>query len=309
MIAFAAGGDAVERGAELRDDPAAQARLWREAGRALVIDTDGRVAVDADGAPIFVGADDPGAAATAPPLWLGWAGAGAWFAVRAEALPAEAALRIARRVDLRALLPTLDGATGSLLATARALFHWQARSRFCGVCGTETAIEAAGHRARCRSVDCGTQFFPRTDAAIIVLITCGRRCLLGRQPSWPERRYSTIAGFVEPGETLEDAVRREVFEESGVRVGEVEYLMSQPWPFPASLMLGFEGSAASDVIRIGEELADARFVDADALLEGTASGDIVLSPPQSISYALIARWCERLTGRRPLPGPLFMARG
>ena len=124
----------------------------------------------------------------------------------------------------------------------------------------------------------------------------GDKCLLGRQPKWPERRFSTLAGFVEPGETLEDAVRREVFEESGVRVGECDYHSSQPWPFPASIMLGFTAEAIDPTITLGSELAEARWFSADELVDGVKSGAIGLSSPISVSYHLIEHWLRSVSG-------------
>jgi NAD+ diphosphatase len=139
----------------------------------------------------------------------------------------------------------------------------------------------------CTSSTCGTEFFPRIDPAIIVLVSDGERALLGRQASWAPGRYSTIAGFVEPGESLEDAVAREVLEETGVSVAHARYHSSQPWPFPASLMLGFEATAApGSIARAGSELEDARWFTREELLAGAA----ILPPATSISRRLIERW-------------------
>ncbi len=213
-----------------------------------------------------------------------------------------------RFLDLRAAASELSASEAVIAAYARALAHWQSRKRFCGRCGAPTRFLSAGHRAVCTDAACAQEYFPRTDPAIIVLVTDGRRCLLGTQPGWPAKRYSTLAGFVEPGETLEQAVAREVAEESGVRVAASQYVASQPWPFPASLMLGFEAQAADPTITVGEELADARWFDADAMHAQIDAGELALPPPLSISYHLIARWCERLTGRAPTPGPMIRGR-
>src|SRR5690606_14980610 len=124
------------------------------------------------------------------------------------------------------------------------LAYWHARHRFCGVCGAPTVCQQGGHQRRCTG--CGAVHFPRTDPAVIVLVTRGERCLLGRSARFPHGMYSTLAGFVEPGESLEETVAREVFEEAGVRVGPPRYRSSQPWPFPASLMVGFRAEALSD---------------------------------------------------------------
>jgi NAD+ diphosphatase len=191
--------------------------------------------------------------------------------------------------ELRPLAPLLVPESASLLAYARALSLWKARHRFCGVCGAPNNPARAGHVMRCTREDCASEAFPRLDPAIIVLITdsSGERALLGRQASWPAGRYSTIAGFVEPGESLEDAVLREVEEETGVSVGDVQYVSSQPWPFPSSLMLGFRAVAHTEAItlRDGELEHAAWFTRADI-----AAGRPALPPAGSISARLIDGW-------------------
>jgi NAD+ diphosphatase len=191
----------------------------------------------------------------------------------------------AKFIELRAFSNALPIEEGGLLAYARAMSIWRARHRFCGICGSPTVPERAGHVMRCAS--CSHESFPRIDPAIIVLVSDGERALLGRQASWPPGRYSTIAGFVEPGESLEDAVAREVFEETNVRVLSANYHSSQPWPFPSSLMIGFHASAERDSeVRVTGELEDARWFTRDELLGGPP----VLPPSQSISYRLITTW-------------------
>ncbi len=168
--------------------------------------------------------------------------------------------------SLRFLGTRLPLDEANLIAHARALVMWHASQSFCGVCGAAALPEAAGNTRRCVNPDCGTEIFPRTDPAVIVLVHDGERCLLGRQSSWPENRYSTVAGFVEPGESLEDAVRREVYEETNVRVGSVHYHSSQPWPFPSALMLGFIAEAtSSDIILNDGELEDAQWFTREQL--------------------------------------------
>jgi NAD+ diphosphatase len=205
-------------------------------------------------------------------------------------LPASTELR-----ELRPLAPMLPPDSASLLAYARALVLWRSRHQYCGVCGTANAQARAGHVMRCTRPGCNNETFPRLDPAIIVLVTdaSGERALLGRQASWPEGRYSTIAGFVEPGESLEEAVVREVAEETGVLVGEVRYDSSQPWPFPASLMLGFHAVARSETITLRDgELQDARwFTRADV-----AAGHPALPPPGAISARLIDAWFNQPDG-------------
>ncbi|MGB6449625.1 MAG: NAD(+) diphosphatase [Steroidobacteraceae bacterium] len=191
--------------------------------------------------------------------------------------------------ELRPLSARVPREEAALLAYARALSIWRLRNRFCGLCGSPTRPERAGHVIRCSNPDCAQEIFPRIEPAIIVLVTDGERALLGRQPSWPPGRYSTIAGFVEPGESLEDAVAREVLEETGVRVRRVDYHASQPWPFPSSLMLGFHAVADPDTpIRVGRELDDVRWFTREEL----ASGTPLLPPAHAISFRLIATWFD-----------------
>ena len=169
--------------------------------------------------------------------------------------------------ELRYLGTVLPPDEANLVAHARALVLWHASQVFCGTCGSAARPGAAGNSRICINDSCGREIFPRVDPAIIVLVEHGKRCLLGRQQSWPEGRYSTIAGFVEPGESLEDAVRREVYEETNVRVGKVTYHSSQPWPFPSALMLGFTAEATSTDIELNDgELEDARWFTREDLL-------------------------------------------
>ncbi len=192
--------------------------------------------------------------------------------------------------ELRPLAALLPAPESALLAYARGLSLWRSRQRFCGVCGNPTRPIRGGHVLRCSHPQTPHDFFPRIDPAIIVLVSAGDRALLGRQASWPPDRYSTIAGFVEPGESLEDAVIREVHEETGVEVDEVHYHSSQPWPFPASLMLGFRATAgARQQIRRGSELEDVQWFSRADLL----SGRVLLPPPQAIAHRLISAWLEQ----------------
>lgn len=168
--------------------------------------------------------------------------------------------------SLRILGTRLPLDEANLVAHARALVLWHASQSFCGICGAAALPEAGGNTRRCINADCGREIFPRTDPAVIVLVHDDDRCLLGRQESWPEDRYSTIAGFVEPGESLEDAVRREVYEETNIRVAGVRYHSSQPWPFPSSLMLGFFARASShDIVLNDAELEDAQWFTREQL--------------------------------------------
>jgi NAD+ diphosphatase len=193
-------------------------------------------------------------------------------------------------VSLRVLGPTIDPGEASLAVHAIGIARWHENHRHCARCGHPSEVAQAGHVRICPH--CGAHHFPRTDPAVIMLITDGEdRALLGRQPVWPEGRFSTLAGFVEPGETLDDAVRREVMEEVGIEVGEVTYAGSQPWPFPSSLMLGFFGSARTTDIRVDQdEIAEARWFTRDEVTEMTASSELLLPPNVSISRWLLQTW-------------------
>ena len=204
-------------------------------------------------------------------------------------LPTEVPFQSAGTVyqELRPLLPQVPEDEAYLLTYARALLVWRSRHRHCGVCGAPTRSRSAGHVIVCTV--CATQCFPRIDPAIIVLVTDGARALLGRQPSWAPGRYSTIAGFVEAGESLEDAVAREVLEETGARVQSVHYFASQPWPVPASLMLGFHAHAPQSEIKLDGELEDARWFDREPLRAGHAA---LLPPLHTIARRLLEAWFE-----------------
>lgn len=221
-----------------------------------------------------------------------------WFAVVAE--PGRAPGERSEWLALRGLLPHLASDLGGLpeaplVLHAIGLAEWLYVTRFCPRCGGDLEPRAAGHELVCTR--CGKAQFPRTDPAVIMLVTSGEpgaedeRCLLGRQSVWPEGRYSTLAGFCEPGETLEDAVRREVAEEVGVRVGEVTYFGNQPWPLPASLMLGFVGRAESTAIEVDQdEIEHARWFTREEMRSGAEAGTLVLPGGVSISRSLVEHW-------------------
>ena len=194
---------------------------------------------------------------------------------------------------LRAVAPLLDDQSAAVLAYAKAMVHYHHQHRFCGSCGAPMESREGGHLRVCTNPECGQHDFPRTDPAIIVLVSSGERCLLGRQPTWPESFYSIIAGFVEPGESLEGAVAREVREETGVRVKRVRYHSSQPWPFPRSLMIGFTAEAGSTGIRLNDgELEDARWLSRQAIVRELEQGTLRLPSPISISHRLIEAWFD-----------------
>ena len=197
-------------------------------------------------------------------------------------------------VDLRLVGAVMDRSEASILAYARGITHWHSQHLYCGVCGSAAKIGDSGHIRKCINLSCGAVHFPRTDPAVIMLVVKDDRALLGRKEEWMEGMYSTVAGFVEPGESLEQAVTREVFEESGVKITNIRYHSSQPWPFPASLMLGFLADAVTeDLVRSEEELEDLRWFTRQELSDGGAG---IAKRPRSDSIArrLIDEWI-RLT--------------
>ncbi|WP_339763927.1 NAD(+) diphosphatase [uncultured Sulfitobacter sp.] len=194
-------------------------------------------------------------------------------------------------VELRRVMTWLDPRDAELAATGKAILAWHDIHGFCARCGFETVINDAGWQRNCPA--CRASHFPRTDPVVIMLITNGNSVLMGRSPGWPAGMYSLLAGFVEPGETLEAAVRREVFEESGVHVGEVSYLASQPWPFPASLMFGCAGVATSTEITIDpKEIEDAVWVTREEMLDVFAGQHTTILPARkgAIAHFLLENW-------------------
>lgn len=199
--------------------------------------------------------------------------------------------------ELRGVMTALSARDAELAATARALINWHRSHRFCARCGVATEMAMAGWQRNCAT--CGGHHFPRTDPVVIMLITSGEKLLLGRSPGWPEGMFSLLAGFVEPGETLAAAVRREVYEEAGINVGEVRYLADQPWPFPASLMFGCHGFATSEEITIDPaEIEAARWVSRSELLEVFAGTHPEITPARkgAIARFLMERWLSDRLG-------------
>ena len=285
---FAFAATSLDRADPLRGDAERLRGLWPDA-RLLVLDAEGRAAADADGLPLELrGARVGGGPGTS--TFLGLSSGQAWFAVEASGMPD---LDVAQWVDLRRAAATWPAPVASAFAYARGMQHWHARNRHCGICGGAIAFERAGFVAHCGQ--CGNDHYPRVDPAVIVAVSDGERLLLGRQPGWPPRRWSVVAGFVEPGEAPEQTVVREVHEETGVRVRACRYLGAQPWPFPGALMLGFEALAHADEPCVDGELEAARWFTREevgqALVRGEHEADgILLAPPISIARSLIAHW-------------------
>ena len=305
-----AGAGVIDRAADRRVRPEEEARLaadprarvlplWR--GQPLMVESpEARLGWRPMGDPLSRG--------SAPPILLGVAGGapespadpgGPCFAVDLSDVPGTAAASDAPPevppghafADLRAAAPGLSPVEAELAAAARALTGWHAAHGFCARCGARSEPAQAGWQRDCPA--CGAHHFPRTDPVVIVLVTHGEAALLGRSPGWPEGMFSLLAGFVEPGETIEAAVRREVFEEAGVRVAEVGYLASQPWPFPASLMIGCCGRALGRELTLdATEIEDALWLTREEMALAFAGRHARVRPPRegAIAGFLLRAW-------------------
>lgn len=305
---------ALDRADRLRRDEAALSRLLTSDRARILPVHRGDVLVGQrheEAPPRLAWLSEPPADATGSPIWLGFSEPHAFFAIdtspsvdvdaitTAARLSDGTGLTTARFVDLRRAGPIMSADESALLAYARGLVYWQSTVRHCTRCGESLEDTEGGHVKRCRNEACRHSEFPRTDPAVIMLVKDAKsdpeRCLLGRSPAWPDGVFSTLAGFVEVGESLEQAVAREVAEESAIRIDDVRYVASQPWPFPRSLMLGFEATALSRDIEIDPiELADARWFTRDELADfgnwGDARYALQLPRPDSIARFLIDRW-------------------
>lgn len=310
------GGSDLDRAAAERKDAAALHRMLAHEGRVIAL-WRGKPLVDgnpADGASALVAlrADHPVLKLAAdPPIFLGrvagtpifaqdisgWtptepvdeAQIGAFLDPSVQMHPAAPDGSAFR--ELRTVMTTLAPRDAELAATARALWNWHQSHGFCAKCGAASVMADGGWQRVCP--ECGAHHFPRTDPVVIMLITRGDRVLLGRSPGWPEGMYSLLAGFVEPGETIEGAVRREVFEEAAVRVGRVDYLAGQPWPFPSSLMIGCRGEATSDEIVVDPvEIEAAQWVSRSEMLTVFAGQHPLIRPARrgAIARFLIEHW-------------------
>jgi NAD+ diphosphatase len=304
------GGSGLDRAGHLRGRADEIARLLAAPGAGVLAIWRGKPLLRSESRePAFLAADHAVfALADEAPVFLGLDEAGARFArdvsswepqevpdtLGAFLDPSEQAhpgIDDAVFAELRANMTRLSPRGAELVATAKAILGWHETHGFCALCGARTVIAMAGWQRDCPA--CGGHHFPRTDPVVIMLITQGNSVLMGRSPGWPEGMYSLLAGFVEPGETIEAAVRREVFEEAGVRVGAVEYLSSQPWPFPSSLMFGCRGHATSREITIDPaEIEDARWVSREDMLEAFAGRHPEIKPARkgAIARFLIERW-------------------
>jgi NAD+ diphosphatase len=272
---------AHDRVGRRRTDEAWLAETWGDPTTRVLLLARGRFPVEGGKSIAWRG---PAEAPAGQRVFLGEQDGAAHFAVLLDEPLAE------DWANLRVVGPYLSAEDTSLLVHAVALAEWHRAHRFCPRCGSALHVAAAGHVLTCTS--CGRQQFPRTDPAVIMLVVDDTdRALLGRQPRWPEGRYSTLAGFVDPGESLEAAVRREVAEEVGVEVGEVDYLGNQPWPFPASLMVGFFARALTTEILVdNEEITDARWFTREQMRTETEAGTLLLPSGISISRTLIETW-------------------
>ena len=229
-------------------------------------------------------------------IFLGIDDGRAYFAIDASGSDSRSNA-IAENLDLRALAPLIPAGEAAILAEARSLIDWHARHGFCAQCGSKTDVSSAGWTRRCPS--CRASHYPRSDPVTIMLVVRGEQALLGRNKRRPGQRFSCLAGFMEPGETPEEAVRREVKEESGIRVGRVKYLAAQPWPFPSTLMMGFLAEGVSDEITIDpEELAEARWFEREelrAMVARAATGpddptQVSVPGPVAIAHHICRRW-------------------
>ena len=283
----------LDRRADLRGDGDAIASAWDDpTSRVLAVSDDGAAVRGPAEAPVLAlvsPAEVPDGAET---VFLGVEGGTAFFMARSDLVPEGA-----RRMSLREVGARLGDRDAGLLVTSVALDHWHAVHPRCSRCGEATRMSHAGWVRTCPAD--GSEHYPRTDPAVIMLVVDeDGRALLGRRAGWPGPWFSTLAGFVEPGESAEAAVRREIAEEAGVTVGDVLYLGSQPWPFPCSLMLGYHAQALTTGIQVDEEeIAEARWFSRDGLRDACAAGEVALPPAVSIARRLIERWYgEPLSG-------------
>ncbi len=292
-----------DRAAELRNDEARLARhlrdgtahlipVWRQRNFFREDDAFGMATLAASAYEHLVAAPEE---AGWDHVFLGLRSGQAYFALNVGHIEApETDSRLAahgRFEDLRSVGPLLNQGDASILAYARGIAYWHDRHRYCGVCGAMTLPRTAGHKRQCTNPDCATEHFPRTDPAVIMLIHDRDRVVMGRAPRFPKGMHSVLAGFVEPGESLEDTVAREVLEEVGVTVTDIKYFSSQPWPFPASLMIGFTARATSfDLTPQEDELESARWYTRAELEASPEDENFRLPRKDAIARRLLEAW-------------------
>lgn len=234
-----------------------------------------------------------------PPTLLGNDGEREYFAVSVTDSQKDAILARhpnAKFADLRRASIYMAAKHAGILAYARALHYWQHRHAFCGVCGSPNLLRSAGHSMECSNDECARVSYPRIDPAIIVLVTHKDSCLLGRNAKWTPKHFSTLAGFVEPGESLEDAVVREVYEEVRLQLENIRYVSSQPWPFPASAMCGFYAESLDQNCGVSEEVTETKWFTVESLTKAVRNDEVRLSPPVSIAFRLLADWFRKNGG-------------
>jgi NAD+ diphosphatase len=284
LFAFQHGG--LDRAEALRNQPQRLDELWRS-GRVLVLSERGEACCHSPGEIYFSG-ENLSLRRPEYATFLGLHDGQAYFSIAREAVTLG---RPSHDINIRAAADAWGALHAAVFAQAKALHYWQSQSKFCGRCGSLMDLKTAGYNASCGS--CGLITYPQTHPAVIMCVSDGERILLGRQAVWPEKRWSLLAGFVEPGESPEQTVVREVFEEAGVRVESVGYVTSQPWPMPMALMLGYEAYAAHQPVVLSEELQAAQWLTADELNEQIRRGNLELPMKMSISHYLIQRWLAK----------------
>ncbi len=305
-VTFGAAEGGIDRATHLREQ---SDRLLRNPRAALLPLWQGKPLIDLTGAPALGWAPpDPEilARAAEEPVFLGMSESTPCFTADFSAMPEDDADDLfcagddgepggdgAKFIDLRSIAPDLSPAGAATAATAKGVLEWHRTHRFCATCGAPSEIADGGWRRTCTDRSCNRFHFPRTDPVVIMLVLRDDEVLVGRQSAWPEGVYSLLAGFMEPGETIEDAVRRETFEEAGIRVGEVGYLASQPWPFPASLMIGCQGKALDrEIVMDPLELEDAQWISRAKMQVILAGKHPKFRPPRAgaIAGAILRDW-------------------